>query len=75
MAKLPIIKDKELIRALNKLGFFKHRQKGTSHLILKHPNGRRTTIPIHPNKDIPRGTLRSILRDIDISPENFKRLL
>lgn len=75
MPKLPIIKDRELIRALKKLGFFEHRQRGTSHLIMAHPDGRRATIPIHPGKDIPRGTLKGILRDLEISTEEFIKLL
>jgi predicted RNA binding protein YcfA (HicA-like mRNA interferase family) len=51
------------------LGFIEHRQRGTSHLVLKHPDGRRTVVPIHPGYDIPKGTLRAILRDVDISPD------
>lgn len=75
MPKLPIIKDKELIKALEALGFTKHRQRGTSHLVMKHHDGRRVIVPIHPGKDIPRGTLRGILRDIEISPQNFIEVL
>lgn len=71
MPKLPTIKDRQLIRALKKLGFFEHRQRGTSHLIMAHPDGRRTSVPIHPGKDIPRGTLKGILRDLEISTEEF----
>jgi len=67
MPKIPIIKAKNLIRALKKLGFSEHRQRGSSHLVLKHLDGRRTIIPIHSGKDIPRGTLKAILRDIEIS--------
>lgn len=75
MSKLPIIKDRELVRVLRKLGFFEHPEQGTSHLVFKHPDGRRTTISRHPGKDIPRGTLRAILRDVNISPQEFSKLL
>ena len=75
MPKLPIIKDKQLIKVLNKLGFTKHRQKGTSHLVMIHLDGRRTIVPIHPGKDIPRGTLKAILRDIEITNNYFTDLL
>ncbi|MEA3344166.1 MAG: type II toxin-antitoxin system HicA family toxin [Patescibacteria group bacterium] len=75
MPKLPIVNAKQLIKALNKLGFYKHRQKGTSHLILIHSDNRRTTIPIHPGKDIPRGTLKGILKDLEISNKAFIDLL
>lgn len=70
MPRLPVIKDRQLI-----LGFYEHRQRGTSHLIIVHPDGRRTSIPIHPGKDIPRGTLKGILRDLEISTEEFVKLL
>lgn len=74
MPKLPIIKDRELIKTLKKLGFFEHRQRG-SHLIMAHPDGRRASIPIHPGKDIPGGTLKGILRDLEISTKEFIRIL
>ena len=54
-----------------RLGFFEHRQRGTSHLVLKHPDGRRTTIAMHAGKDIPRGTLGGMLREARISNEEF----
>ena len=60
-----------IIRALQKLGFFSHREQGTSHLVFKHPDGRITTVSRHPGKDIPRGTLGAILRDINVSPQAF----
>lgn len=74
MPHLPVIKDKNLIKFLVKIGFLEHPEKGTSHLIFKHPDGRRTTVARH-SKDIPTGTLRSILRDINISPDEFCKLL
>jgi len=75
MPKLPIINSRQLIKALKKLEFYKHRQRGTSHLIMVHSDGRRTTIPVHQGKDIPQGTLKSILRDLEISIEEFINLL
>jgi len=75
MPKLPAIKDKQLIKAMEKLGFCRYRQKGTSHLVMIHSDSRRAIIPIHPGKDIPRGTLKGILRDLEISNEEFIKLL
>lgn len=74
MPHLPVIKDKELVKFLKKIGFFEHSEKGTSHLVFKHADGRRTIISRH-SKDIPSGTLRSILKDISISPDEFRKLL
>ena len=75
MLRLPAIKDTELIKVLLKLGFVESSRKGTSHNIFKHSDGRRTTVSRHKGKDIPRGTLRAILRDVDILPEEFEKLL
>jgi len=75
MPKLPIVKEKQLVKALLKMGFFVHRQRGTSHLIMTHTDGRRTTIPIHPGKDIPKGTLKAILNDLEINTEELAKAL
>ena len=75
MPKLPVVKDRDLIRVLKRLGFFEHPERGSSHLVFAHPDGRRTTVSRHPGKDMPRGTLRGILQDIKISPEEFKKRL
>ena len=75
MPKLLQIKDRELIRVLKKLGFFEHPERGSSHLVFAHRDGRRTTVSRHPGKNIPRGTLRAIMRDIDVSPQEFIKIL
>jgi len=74
MAKLPVLKSRELISALQNAGFFVIRQKG-SHVRLKHPDGRVVTVPIHAGQDIGRGLLRKILRDVDITPDDLLKLL
>ena len=73
--KLPVLKPEELIRALEKLGFSCTRKSKGSHFRYKHSDGRRTTVPIHKGKDISRGLLRKILRDVDIPVDELKKLL
>lgn len=73
--RLPILKPGELIKVLEKLGFFCTRKSKGSHFRYKHPDGRKTTVPVHKGKDISRGLLRKILRDVDISIEELKKLL
>jgi predicted RNA binding protein YcfA (HicA-like mRNA interferase family) len=34
---------------------------------MKHEDGRRAVVPVHPGKDIPKGTLKGILRDIEVT--------
>lgn len=74
MPKLPVVNYKDLIRVLRSLGYLEHRQKG-SHLIMKNPDGWRAVVPIHPGRDIPAGTLKAILRDIEISVDELIKLL
>ena len=38
---------------------------------MKHSNGLRTIIPVHGGKDVPKGTLKAILRDIEITVEQL----
>ena len=72
MPKLPAIKSKELIKRLKKLGFLKDHQTG-SHFIMWQPKTkRRAIIPIH-LKDIPKGTLNSLLKEAGITREEISR--
>ncbi len=71
MPRLLPVKDRDLIRALKRLGFSEHPERGSSHLVFRHPDGRRTTVARHPGKDIPRGTLRAIIRDIGMTVSEF----
>ncbi len=74
MSKLPIIKAAKLEKILHYLGFVFQRQKG-SHSFYRHPDGRYTTIPHHPGKDLPRELIRTILKQINISTDEFIDLL
>jgi len=55
---------------MRRLGFERVRQKG-SHVFYRHPDGRTTTAPNHPGRDIARPLLREILREIEMSPEQL----
>ena len=73
--KLPSVNARQLIRVLKQAGFEEQRQRG-SHLHLKRASGgKRVTVPVHKGRSIPTGTLRAILRDADISVDEFLELL
>jgi predicted RNA binding protein YcfA (HicA-like mRNA interferase family) len=55
---------------LEKEGFLFIRQRG-SHCFYQHPDGRTTTVPVHPGKDIKRALLQVILNEIHVSREEF----
>ncbi|MBI1833411.1 MAG: type II toxin-antitoxin system HicA family toxin [Candidatus Andersenbacteria bacterium] len=65
MPKLPVISSKRLISVLEKMGFRRGRSRG-SHLMMIHRDGRRTVVPTH-GRDMPKGTLFAILKDLNIS--------
>ena len=70
MSRLTPLKPADAIRILNHLGFARIRQKG-SHIYFRHPDGRSTVVPFHKGEDLGRGLLKAILRDIDLSWEEF----
>lgn len=72
--KFPILKAKELIRVLKKLGFFKFHQVG-SHAQFKHLDGRRVTVPVHGGKDIGKKMLHGIINDLKMPPDEFIKIL
>jgi len=74
MFKLPVIKGREVVKFLQSIGFKITRTRG-SHVRLKSEDGRVTTVPIHRNKDIPKGLLRKIIReDLEMDLEEFSKL-
>lgn len=75
MTKLPVVTHKKVIKVAKKLGFLKDHQKG-SHLVLRNPETRRrVVIPIHAGRTIKKGTLKGILRDLEISTTDFVKEL
>lgn len=74
MSSLPILKGRHLVNLLVKKGFRVLRWGG-SHCILKQPNGKLVSVPVHGGRDLAPGTLRSILRDLSISIDEFVKIL
>jgi predicted RNA binding protein YcfA (HicA-like mRNA interferase family) len=76
MTGLPSVNADRLIRALRRAGFFVHHVTG-SHRVLKHPDrpALRVVVPYHGGTDIKRGVLRSILRQAELTIDEFANLL
>jgi len=71
MGRLSGFKYREIVRRLKLFGFEFDRQAAGSHEIWHNPNSNRsTTIPNHPG-DMPEGTLRAILKQAGIEPDDF----
>ncbi len=74
MSELPRISGREVVKALKKIGYEQDRQRG-SHIVLRQtvrPH-RRVTVPDH--KEVAKGTLRAIIREVGLTVEEFKDLL
>ncbi len=72
--RLPRITADEAIRVLERASFKLSRQSG-SHKIYKNPAGKRVTIPYHKNRVLHPKVLTSVLKDAELSREEFVRLL
>ncbi len=72
MSKLPVVSGREVVKALEKAGYYV-RGRESSHIHLRHPARKPVTIPDH--KEIARGTLREIIRESGFSVEEFRQLL
>jgi predicted RNA binding protein YcfA (HicA-like mRNA interferase family) len=68
VAKPPVLRPREVVALLGRLGFAEVRQRG-SHRQYRHADGRGTTVPFHQNRDISPTLLRQIAKDIGVSVE------
>jgi len=73
--RLPALRPREVIRALERAGFFLHHSTG-SHHYFKHTTkpGRIVTVPVHPG-DLKRSVLASILKQAGLTTEEFLDLV
>jgi predicted RNA binding protein YcfA (HicA-like mRNA interferase family) len=70
--KLPLLSGREVLAALNRIGFKEVHRKG-SHIKMKHPDGRKIVFPYHDEVD--RFTLKGALQDAEIEIREFLKNL
>ena len=71
MGRLAGCRYRQIVAKLSSLGFRLDRQAACSHEIWFNPStGLYTTIPNHPG-ELPEGTLRAILRQAGVTPDEF----
>ena len=73
MPKLIPISGRQMCKLVEKLGFQKVHQVG-SHVRYFHPDGRKTVVPVHGNEDLGKGLLLEILKQIELSREEYDLL-
>ena len=66
--KLPLLSGRQVLAALQRLGFMEIHRKG-SHVKMEHPDGRRIVFPFH--DEIDRYTLKGALKDASVAVEDF----
>ena len=66
--KLPLLSGRQVLAALQRMGFVEIHRKG-SHVKMEHADGRRIVFPFH--DEIDRFTLKGSLRDATIEPDEF----
>ena len=74
--RLPAVNARQLLRALERAGFSVARSSGSHHyLIHRTDRSRRTVVPYHAARDLPRGLVRAILRQAGLSVDEFRKFL
>ena len=71
MPKLPVLTGREVLRALETAGFELIRVKGSHHFLRRSGAPQGVAVPVHGNRDVPAGTLRSIIAQAGLSVDEF----
>ena len=74
MSRLPAPSGRQLVAALERLGFRVVRTKG-SHWFLRHADGRATMVPVHSGETVGRGLIAKILRDTELTADQLRSAL
>ncbi|MBM4177229.1 type II toxin-antitoxin system HicA family toxin [Candidatus Gribaldobacteria bacterium] len=74
MPKISPISAKKMMRILKNLDFELVRIKGSHHFFLNKKTRRTTVIPLHSREELSTGILREILKDIELSPDQFSQI-
>jgi len=75
LPKLPVVSGRELVKALERAGFEFLRQRGSHVTMVNRDKGRTAVVPVHSNKDLPKGALAHILRGSGLTSGDLRRLL
>jgi predicted RNA binding protein YcfA (HicA-like mRNA interferase family) len=74
MGHVPILRPKEVVRALKKLGFAEQRQSGSHLTLVRAKDKVMVVVPIHP-KAIGKGLMHAIIKKSGVTVEEFINLL
>jgi predicted RNA binding protein YcfA (HicA-like mRNA interferase family) len=74
MSRLPSLKPRQMVAALERTGFVVLRISGSHYQMFNERTRRHTTVPHH-NRDLPRGTVSAIVQQAGLTREEFLNLL
>jgi predicted RNA binding protein YcfA (HicA-like mRNA interferase family) len=73
MAKLPQLSGEEVVRRLKRLGMIQDHGSG-GHIVMRNPStDKMSDVPQHGSRDIKKGTLNAILKQLSITKEEFAK--
>ena len=73
MPSLPVLSGREVVKAFEKAGWQKVRQRGSHMVLIKYGSNATLSVPDH--KEVARGTLRSLIRNSGMTVDEFTDLL
>ena len=72
---LPRVTGRTTVRALERAGFRLSHVRGSHHYLRKSGENVLVTVPVHGNRDLPDGTLRAIIKQAEMTVDQFRALL
>jgi predicted RNA binding protein YcfA (HicA-like mRNA interferase family) len=75
MSKLPAVRPRDVVRVAEAIGFRLDRQRGSHAIYYRQADKRRIVIPMHSGRDLKPGTLRGIIGDLGLTPDEFTKLV
>ena len=72
--RLPIVTPDRMIRALVRAGFAVDHQTGSHAVLLNEATHKRTVVPVH-RRDLARALMKSILKQVGLTEDEFRKLL
>lgn len=74
MSRLPQVRPRQVVNALKRRGFVDGGYDGSHRILVDEERDLQTSVPVHPG-DVGRGLLKKILKQAEITEEEFRKLL
>jgi predicted RNA binding protein YcfA (HicA-like mRNA interferase family) len=75
MSKAPRITGKQLVKVLERTGFYLHRIEGSHHIMKRDFPPARVSVPVHAGKILKLGTYHRIIKIAGLTNDDVRKLL